>query len=341
MSGAMGGIGERGVPRAAASRRGHLRPLHELRLRRQHRGRRARCRRQRSRHDDAPAAHVEDTPDTPTIETLVDLSTPRRPAPPTATWTAADTLKNVVVMLRHPDGTTRAARDRRARRPRGRHSSGWRRVRRPAEVEAFTEADFAAQPGAGQGLHRARRRSAPTSRRHPLPGRPAGRRRHPRGSPARTSRAGTSSTSSPAATSPADGDDRGRRGPRRRPVPGRCGGALEIARGIEIGHIFQLGRKYAEALGPQGAGRERQAGRRHDGLLRHRRLARRRRRSPRRRYDDNGLCWPREVAPADVHIVADRQGRRRVRRGRARWPTTSTQPASGCCSTTGAVSRPA
>ena len=30
-----------------------------------------------------------------------------------------------------------------------------------------------------------------------------------------------------------------------------CGGPLEIARGIEIGHIFQLGRKYADALGLQ------------------------------------------------------------------------------------------
>ena len=37
----------------------------------------------------------------------------------------------------------------------------------------------------------------------------------------------------------------------------RCGGELGIARGIEIGHIFQLGRKYADAfaldvLGPEG-----------------------------------------------------------------------------------------
>ncbi len=38
-----------------------------------------------------------------------------------------------------------------------------------------------------------------------------------------------------------------------------CASAVEIARGIEIGHIFQLGRKYAEALGPHRAGRERQA----------------------------------------------------------------------------------
>ena len=55
------------------------------------------------------------------------------------------------------------------------------------------------------------------------------------------------------------------------------GEELEIARGIEIGHIFQLGRKYAEALGPHGAGPGRQAGHGDDGVVRHRRLAGRRR----------------------------------------------------------------
>ncbi|MGE5763322.1 MAG: proline--tRNA ligase, partial [Mycobacterium leprae] len=53
----------------------------------------------------APSAHVEDTPGTPTIETLVELLNARddlrRPDRP---WTAADTLKNVVVKLVHPDG---------------------------------------------------------------------------------------------------------------------------------------------------------------------------------------------------------------------------------------------
>ena len=55
-------------------------------------------------YDDAPAAHAEDTPDTPTIETLVDhlnAAFPRDDRP----WTAADTLKNVLVVLKHPDGT--------------------------------------------------------------------------------------------------------------------------------------------------------------------------------------------------------------------------------------------
>ena len=64
---------------------------------------------------------VADTPDTPTIQTLVDLINGRDDLRrPDRDWTAADTLKNVIVKLRHPDGTHRTARDRRARRPRGR-----------------------------------------------------------------------------------------------------------------------------------------------------------------------------------------------------------------------------
>ena len=67
----------------------------------------------RCRTTDVPAAHVEDTPDTPTIETLV--APPQRgvPAATDRAWTAGDTLKNVIVMLVHPDGTPRAARHRR------------------------------------------------------------------------------------------------------------------------------------------------------------------------------------------------------------------------------------
>ena len=55
-----------------------------------------------------------------------------------------------------------------------------------------------------------------------------------------------------------------------------CGGPLEIARGIEIGHIFQLGRKYAEALGLQVLDQNGKQVTVDDGLVRHRRLARRR-----------------------------------------------------------------
>src|SRR6188508_1212445 len=54
-------------------------------------------------YEDAPAAHVEDTPDTPTIETLVDLANARFPRADRP-WTAGDTLKNVLLMVRTPQG---------------------------------------------------------------------------------------------------------------------------------------------------------------------------------------------------------------------------------------------
>ena len=86
------------------------------------------------------------------------------------------------------------------------------------------------------------------------------------------------------------------------PCP-RCGHGLSIDRGIEIGHIFQLGRKYADAakldvlgkdgkpvrvtMGSYGVGVSRAVGVLAEQL-----------------HDELGLVWPREVAPADVHIVA-------------------------------------
>jgi prolyl-tRNA synthetase len=76
-----------------------------------------------------------------------------------------------------------------------------------------------------------------------------------------------------------------------------------MARGIEIGHIFQLGRKFATALdlqvldengklvtvtmGSYGIGVSRAVAAIAEQSI-----------------DDIGLCWPREVAPADVHLVA-------------------------------------
>ncbi|QTG79794.1 proline--tRNA ligase [Arthrobacter crystallopoietes] len=84
-------------------------------------------------------------------------------------------------------------------------------------------------------------------------------------------------------------------------------GPLEAARGIEMGHIFQLGRKYAEALGLQvldkngklatvtmgsyGVGVTRAVAALAES-----------------NHDDKGLIWPRNVAPADVHVVATGRG---------------------------------
>ena len=80
-------------------------------------------------------------------------------------------------------------------------------------------------------------------------------------------------------------------------------GALTLARGIEMGHIFQLGRKYAEALdlkvldqngklatvtmGSYGVGVSRAVAAVAEATC-----------------DDKGLCWPVALAPYQVHIVA-------------------------------------
>ena len=84
----------------------------------------------------------------------------------------------------------------------------------------------------------------------------------------------------------------------------RCAdGTLATARGIEMGHVFQLGRKYADALdlkvldengklvtvtmGSYGIGVTRAVAAIAEDSL-----------------DEIGLCWPRNVAPYDVHLVA-------------------------------------
>jgi len=87
----------------------------------------------------------------------------------------------------------------------------------------------------------------------------------------------------------------------------RCGSPLVIARGIEIGHIFQLGRKFADAfgldaLGPDGRPVRVTMGSYGIGISRAvAALAE-------QTLDAHGLCWPREVAPADVHVVGTGKG---------------------------------
>jgi prolyl-tRNA synthetase len=86
------------------------------------------------------------------------------------------------------------------------------------------------------------------------------------------------------------------------PCP-ECDTGLELRRGIEIGHIFQLGRKYAEALGlevlgPDGRNVVVTMGSYGIGVSRGVAAI------AESTIDDLGLCWPREVAPADVHLVA-------------------------------------
>lgn len=82
-----------------------------------------------------------------------------------------------------------------------------------------------------------------------------------------------------------------------------CGSGIELDRAIEIGHIFQLGRKYADAfeldvLGQDGKPARVTMGSYGIGVTRAvAALAE-------QTADEQGLCWPREIAPADVHVVA-------------------------------------
>ena len=80
-------------------------------------------------------------------------------------------------------------------------------------------------------------------------------------------------------------------------------GPLTLARGIEMGHIFQLGRKYADALGlkvldPNGKLVTVTMGSYGVGVSRAVAAV------AETTCDDKGLAWPRNLAPFDVHIVA-------------------------------------
>ncbi len=255
-------------------------------------------------YDGLPAAHVEDTPDTPTIETLVDLLNEQHPRQDRS-WTAADTLKNVLVVVVHPDGT---------REPLAIGVPGDREIDEkrlaaqfePAEVEPFTDKDFAALPQLvrgyiGPGVLGA---DKPAGVRYLLDPRVVAGTRWVTGADERGKHvldlvAGRDfdgdGTIEAAEVRPGDACPEC--------ATARRGGTLESARGIEIGHIFQLGRKYADALdlkvldengklvtvtmGSYGIGPSRAVAAIAENTA-----------------DDLGLAWPREVAPVDVHVVA-------------------------------------
>ena len=247
-----------------------------------------------------PAAHVEDTPDSPTIETLVAQSDALHPRADGRGWTAADTLKNVVVMLTHPDGT---------KEPLAIGLPGDREVDdkrlaaqvAPAEWAPFAEEDFAAYPMLVKGYigPRVLGTERASGIRYLLDPSVAegsawvtGADEH--GKHVYDLVLGRDFT--------ADGTIQAAEIREGDPSPDGAG-PLTLARGIEMGHIFQLGRKYAEALdlkvldehgklvtvtmGSYGVGISRAVAAVAEAT-----------------HDELGLCWPRELAPADVHVVA-------------------------------------
>ncbi len=244
-----------------------------------------------------PAAHVEDTPDTPTIETLVDLANARFPRADRP-WTAADTLKNVVLRLDHPDGSSSPL----VVGLPGDREVDMKRLEAqvaPAVPAPFEEADFAKYPQLVKGYIGPQalgeeRGIAYLVDPRVVTGTAWITGANEQGRHVFDLVCGRDFT--PDATIEAaevrDGD----------PAPDGSG-PLHAARGIEIGHIFQLGRKYAEALDLtvlDEHGKSRVVTMGSYGIGVSRAVAA----IAEQHHDDKGLIWPREVAPADVHIVA-------------------------------------
>ena len=250
-------------------------------------------------YDNVPAAHAEQTPDTPTIDTLVEHLNEKFPRDDRP-WAARDTLKNVLVILRHPDGT---------REPVAIGVPGDREVDAkrleaqlaPAEIEVFDEKEFAANPGLIKGYigPAALGTESSTGIRYLTDPRVAEGTRWVTGANVQGSHvidlvAGRDFT--------ADGTIEAAEVRAGDEAPDGSG-PLELARGIEMGHIFQLGRLYAEALGLKvldengklvtvtmgsyGVGVSRAVAAVAEYA-----------------HDDLGLVWPRELSPFDVHLVA-------------------------------------
>ncbi|MBM9462740.1 proline--tRNA ligase [Aeromicrobium sp. YIM 150415] len=249
-------------------------------------------------YDDAPAAHAEVTPDTPTIETLVDHLNERFPRDDRA-WTAADTLKNVLVMLRYPDGASEPL----AIGIPGDREVDMKRLESqvaPADIEPFGDADFERYPDLvkgyiGPGVLGA---EGATGIRYLVDPRVVEGTRWVTGANTPGSHvidlvAGRDFT--------ADGTIEAAEVKAGDPAPDGSG-PLELARGIEMGHVFQLGRKYAEALGLKVLdenGKLVTVAMGSYGFGVSRAVAAVIENS----YDDKGIVWPAAIAPFDVHLV--------------------------------------
>ncbi len=244
-----------------------------------------------------PPAEVVDTPDTPTIDALVAHLNEHRPRVDGRAWSAADTLKNVVVRLTYPDGRVEPLA---VGLPGDRELDLHRLTAAvdPATVEPFTEADFAAHPALVKGYIGPATLGTEHGIRYLLDPRVATGTTWVSGADAEGQHTvgvvvgrDVHGDGTIDAAEVHDGD----------PCPS-CGAGLSIRRGVEIGHIFQLGRRYAEALelqvqGPDGRPVTPTMGSYGIGISRAVAAI------AETTADDLGLCWPAAVAPADVHVV--------------------------------------
>ncbi len=255
--------------------------------------------------DGVAPAEVLDTPDTPTIQTLVDSANANHPRPDGREWNAADTLKNVVLALTHLDGSRELV----IIGLPGDREIDMKRVEvafAPAEVEAATEADFAQHPGLVKGYigpwsadGAVLGADASTGIRYLVDPRIVdgtewitGANEHGKHVFGLVAGRDFQADGVVEAAEVREGD----------PAPDGSG-PVELARGMEIGHVFQLGRKYAEALGLKVLDENGKLvtvtmGSYGIGVTRILAII------AELNNDDKGLIWPASVAPFDVHVIA-------------------------------------
>lgn len=248
---------------------------------------------------------VLDTPGTPTIQSLVDVANARHPRPDGRAWTAADTLKNVVLALRQLDGTRELVvvglpGDREVDMKRAEVAFA------PAEVDAANDDDFAQHPGLVKGYigpwspdGAVLGEKSATGIRYVVDPRVVDGSgwitganidgKHVFGLVAGRDFSWDAVVES-AEVKPGD------------PAPDGSG-PVELARGMEIGHVFQLGRKYADALGLKVLDENGKLvtvtmGSYGIGVTRILAII------AEENNDDRGLVWPDSVSPFDVHVVA-------------------------------------
>jgi prolyl-tRNA synthetase len=248
---------------------------------------------------------VLDTPNTPTIQALVDVANEKHPRPDGRAWTAADTLKNIVLALTSLDGTRELVviglpgdRDVDLKRAEGACA--------PAAVVAATEADFQKHPGLVKGY------IGPWSAAGPALGiRSETGIRYlvdPRISDGSGWITGANEHGKhvfglvAGRDFVADGLAEVAEVLAGDPAPDGSG-PVELARGMEIGHVFQLGRKYAEALGLKVLDENGKLvtvtmGSYGIGVTRILAVI------AEANHDAKGLIWPGNVSPFDLHVIA-------------------------------------
>lgn len=261
-------------------------------------------------YDDAPAAEVRPTPDSTTIETLVDQANklyPRSDRP----WEASDTLKNVVVVADYPDGHREVL----VIGVPGNREVDMKRLEAslsPADVRMAEGKDLEAYPDLVPG-YIGPQVIGPNSpkRTTDADGNPAGSPRYlidPRIVPGTRWVTGANQAGMHVFNLvcgrdfTADGTIEAAEVLEGDPAPDGSG-PLTLERGIEIGHIFALGRKYAKALGlsvldENGKAQVVTMGSYGIGVSRLVAAI------AEANHDDKGLMWPLNIAPFQVHVLA-------------------------------------